>query len=228
MPTPQWFEKRSWTTEDEADFRTRLKRCRTDYSKKHKLLTQAGILAGLGSKPSILDSEKVLDLYDELFPCVQDVTHERVLRLREQAWDLRAKNAVAYGSDDRAIYFFRKILNAEKPAHGLHTALTYGKFAIERNRPELYPEVFAAIDSYCSSGRLIFPFQIYLVAGIRAVILADMGKDRVAQVLARDALDAAGQNDSGLSRHPTVGLVGNIDTVLHQTIEAIAKGGASS
>lgn len=224
MSKPQWYEMKSWTAEDEAEFRKRLKRCRGDYSQKHKLLTQAGILAGLGTKQAILESEKVLDLFDELFPDDQGAAYERIVHQREQAWYLRAKNAVAYGADERAIYFFRKILKASNSGNGLHAPFKFGEFAVSRNRSDLFPEVLTSLDSYCASMTLLFPFQLYYIAGIRAVIFAHLGKGRVAQVLAQDAMAAAGQTRSSFSRHPTVGLVENAETVFHKQIEAIAKG----
>lgn len=227
MSKPQWYEKRSWTAEDEEEFRKRLKRCRGDYSQKHKLLTQAGILAIPGTKQAIQDSEKVLDLFDELFPDDQGAAYEKVVHQREQAWYQRANNAVAYGADERAIFFFRKILKASNSGAGFHVPFKFGEFAIARNRPDLFPEVLIALDSYCASSTFLFPFQIYYTAGIRAVILAHLGKDRVVQVLAQDALAAAAQTRSSFSRHPSVGLVRETGTVLHKKIEELASSSGS-
>jgi hypothetical protein len=73
------------------------------------------------------------------------------------------------------------------------------------------------------TGSLIFPIIEYYYCGIRAVLLNLDGKRIEAKPFAIKAIQAAGQEHSGLSHHPKVGLVNQPNEILHSELLKVVE-----
>lgn len=212
-----WYRRTSWTPADQGAFRARLRRSRDPFHRAQYLriqalsLEQAGIVG-----PAVSLLEQAL---------LEDPAGFDVAEIHHQLGTCREKQ----GRLSEAVEHVRRALAAETANHRSGAWLTFGRIAVEHEMPHLYDEVLAIVEARTHPGEGIlpvsFPFERYLLSAILAVINARLGRQQAAQQLARAALSAAAETNSGLRYHRQVGLVTDKDTRLYELVVPLAGDG---
>jgi tetratricopeptide (TPR) repeat protein len=215
MPRRDWFRSTDWDRATREAFFQRLSRSRSSGAKAQYLRIQAWHLQGTNDIRLLREAIELLELMFTQFP-------ERVQLA--QGHLQKAQCLRSLGDFDGAVVEYRAALEAERTFPNVKTDawLDFGRFAVEQRRQELYAEVSTVLVEFLPTRGLAFPVDTFRLHGIRALIAMDRGHRLEALREARLAMEAANRPTSGLSRHPTVGLVDNRYTELVHRIAAIA------
>lgn len=191
-----WFRNSSWDTETEAAFNERLARARKQ--KPQYLVIQAVHLTN--SHPQV-----ALELIERYF-ALEDVFHV------SRALSAKATAHMALGDVDSALDTLKQAIKWEQDHRGMQTQpeLEFGRIVACEQRREEYVYAVAALERDPSCGG---PFATgrFLWYGAMALMASDLGDDKQAQQLAKEALSAASEQQSPFPRHTRVGLVSNLD-----------------
>lgn len=221
MPTQResWYRGTSWSPADQEAFWSRLRRSRGPGRRAQYLRIQAVYLEQAGIvEPAVSLLEHALS---------EEPAGFDVAEIHHQLATCREKQGRLY----EAIEQLRDALAAEArmPNRGTHAWLTLGRIAVENGMSDLYEEVLANVEAKRERGGgappVVFPADRYLLAAILAVINAHLGNEDTAEELARAALSAAAETQSGLRYHPQVGLVTDKDTRLYERVVTLARDG---
>jgi tetratricopeptide (TPR) repeat protein len=205
MANNDWFRNTSWDGAIEAAFFKKLARAR---DKQQYLKIQAGHLASSHPAVALRLLEQYFSMGDNLFFA--------------DAWRTKAEVHIALGEVENAIAAFEAALAREASFGKVFTNawLDYASFIAAKGLGGLYDRALELVDG-TPRGGLVFPAEAYRRNAVRAVILAERGSLEKAREAALLALTAASQTHSGITHHPTVGLVDANDP-LRARVEEIA------
>lgn len=217
MGRNDWFRRKTWTKADQDAFIARLNRSRSAAKKAQYLRIQALSLQSVGTEEMLRASIALLNQFFEEYPDAFDLA---------QAYLQKAECLLALGDESGATEYFRSALEVERERSSVQTtaSLKFGWLVVERDLRDLYDEALQAIETNTEPGRMIFPYEHYMVNAVRAVITEERGYHEIARELAQRALDAASQTDSGFRYHPNVGLVRDTENPVHARLVQIAGG----
>jgi hypothetical protein len=127
------------------------------------------------------------------------------------------------GEVSMALTSYRKAIDAERrqPNMVANGAIGFGWLVTRHALVSLYSEVEALLVEFPSPTNSIIPVHRYQYHAIRAVIAAAKGYASQAREEAALALEIAAATHSGVSRHPTAGLVDPSDELIPR-LRAIA------
>jgi tetratricopeptide (TPR) repeat protein len=213
MPA-KWYERQTWTDGDQLDFERRLRRARPD-NRPSYLHQQAGALSRVADVGCV---EAALALLD------------RTIREYPDYWALagvhedRATCYLKLGNADQAIVCYRQTFDAQRKRTIFRTAahFSFSSFVVSTGRSDLYQEAMDALEEFKSA--FVFPVEVYGYHKARAVIANHFGKMDEARESAAIALAASGMTRTALRYHPTLGLVGNADPDMLETLRRIVAG----
>jgi len=213
MKTQEWYRRRTWSAEDEAEFEINLARARGQRSEYLRI--QATTLAetddpALADSAMALANRQLADDPDGIF--------------RAQVLCTIARASATKGDVEGAVRAYRQAVKAEEGRGARCGAyLEWAWFAVSRGLTEIYEEVLGALRSSMRDGDLVFPAAQYKYFGALALISEALGDSGNAVRMARNALDAAMKERSPFDRHPEVGLVEKRDTVVHRELTRLAR-----
>ena len=191
MSRNDWYRQTTWSAANQAAFFAKLRRAR---NKAQYLRIQALYLQEEHPEEAL----KLLDAYFE----VADEDIDLAL-----AWAQRADCGIALGREQQVLQSFRECFRREQAFAGQRTNgyLSFGLWVARNRRTELYDEVLAV---FAARERWpLFPDTRYRFNAVLALMADDCGNAKAASAYARLALEAASATDSGLPRHPDLGLV---------------------
>jgi tetratricopeptide (TPR) repeat protein len=197
MARDDWFRKTTWSDADEDAFFTRLRRSRSAFHKAQYLRLQAHSLAGTEQEPLVRAALALLDRLFAEFPDSSQLTQAHLLAAHcyEQLGDL-----------SRAIDHFRlsRDARAKYPNLDAGTELEFPWFIVKHDTSSLYDEALTTLET----AHLAFPVQFFKASAVRAFVATSRGDSQAATRHAREALDAAGLEQSQFRYHRTLGIVG--------------------
>jgi len=220
MGREDWYRQTTWTAAVEEAFRARLRRCRSRSTRSQCLRIQALCLdqAGLVAPAMLLlreyletfhDDFQISTAYGQLAAC-----HERL------------------GQIEEAISCLRSALAAERARPNVKTDawLDFGRIAVEFGLTHLYTEFLRLVDERTGQpgglpAETVFPAQRYMLNACLAIIHTSNGEARRGREYAKEALVAAAATKSGFSRHPDLGLVGDMTNELFRRVAAMGADG---
>jgi hypothetical protein len=211
-PRDDWFRRTSWTESEQSEFEKRLARARP-HGRTQYLRIQAWTLVETGDtelvKAGLVLAERFLVQYPEdLLAAWVHVTcaeaHEKL------------------GEVSMALASYRKAIEAERKLPNVVTngAIGFSWLVTRRALVSLYSEAESLLLEFPTNNSII-PVHRYRYHAIRAVIAAAKGYASQAREDATLALETASATHSGISRHPTVGLVDPSDELIPR-LRAIA------
>jgi tetratricopeptide (TPR) repeat protein len=214
MSIPDWFRRRTWTSEDQEDFFAHLKRSRP-HKRDQYLRIQAVYLQEVGT-PEYL--EAAIGLLDKIFSDYPD-SMELSLGYRQKAECLDG-----LGRTEDAEQAYQASFSAMRRRPNIHpgTQIGFGLFVVRHRLTHLYKEALDVLGEFTSDSDHLFPLVRYRYFAIYAVISSHWGLREEARTFANRALEAAEQEHSGFRYHPKIGLVTQIDTELHRNLVDIA------
>jgi tetratricopeptide (TPR) repeat protein len=209
-----WFRKANWNGVEQADFFTRLERCRTAYNKAQYLRIQASYLEGIGSNEML---KAALELLEKMFAEFPEQTQ------LASAYTQKASCLAKLGNIHEAIINYQLALQTERefPQVKTHAFIDFGKLVAENRLAQFYDEALAVLGAELNSRGIQFPCDTFNAFGIRSLIATSRGQIQEAKEFAKVALEAAAKIDSGLRYHPTVGLVHDKEAPFYKFVEAI-------
>jgi hypothetical protein len=212
-----WFRHHTWTRSDRHEFFARLERSRSDFHKAQYARIQAFELHQGGGKQYAEAALELLDLILERWKeaaQLAPVHHQRAECLRDMRDDVAALAA------------YRAAFDAQRrrPGDLTNAHLDFAWWVAVSPMPELFGEALAVLEEFMLPGGIAFPAAIYRAEGARALIRDAQGSHEQAEVHARHALEVAALRHSGLSHHPTVGLVIVIDATIYEKLKRVAAG----
>ena len=209
-----WFRRKTWTNDDEREFFARLHRSRTPFHKAQYLRIQGCALHETEVTANLHTAIRLFHMVLNEFPEPSEIacTYENLGDCLDRL-----------GQTDEAIDAYRNALSQQRvypnSLTSAHIALAL-LVATKRRRAE-YDEAFQTLSEW---GRLgDFPLLDFKICAARALIYADVGPYLDAKQWAKQALDAAAKNHSGLRYHATLGLVGDKHSTLVAQLDAIMK-----
>jgi tetratricopeptide (TPR) repeat protein len=205
-----WFRNATWNSDIEAAFNQKLRRARR---KEQYLRIQASTLAKT-------HPEVALRLLDQYFELPDDFDHA-------QGHVDRATAFLALGRIDDAMDAYEDALARERVFPKLKTeAYLELPFQVAvRQLRHRYQRALELLQE--NQKRLMFPVDHFRWNASLALIAADSGRSENARAHAREAMEAAGRDDSGFRYHPSVGLVGDRYDEVIEKLESHVAGGAS-
>ena len=206
MSRRDWFRNTQWSAEIEAEFDRRLARARRT-GRPQYLVLQAGYLAATHPAAALQLLERYFAEADDLYVTV--------------AFQTRGHAFSALSQLDDAVAAYRAALAREQllPHVKTDAHLDLAKLVAVHRLRDHYSFVLEALDQ--REAESIFPRQRYGLHGARALIFDDLGQLAKARAEATLAETAATERHSGLSRHPTVGLVENMADAFGERLAAI-------
>ncbi len=207
-----WFRKRSWTPEDQADFWRRHRRCRSDYDRAQFLSIQAFHLAETRQRELMEAAMKLLNLMIAEFPEPSQLSCAHVER-----GDIFLQR----GRVDEALAEYRKAIAQERvhPEARTQCWLSFGWTAVMHHRTELYHEAERILSE--REAEAMFPVNFYRLHAIRSIICQSRGDINTARAHAEAALREASKTHSGFRYHPNLGLVTSYNGDIRRLLEEV-------
>ena len=218
MSTRNWFRHATWTDDDQRDFFARLARAHKNKRPQY-IYIQAIHLLESHDRGNTQAALGLLDL------CLAEYAPE-AMEL-EDLQHARARCCEQLGQVDAAIEAYRLALQARRnaPNGRSYAPLDFAYLIVHKQRTDLYAEAWSALTQYVDGVVLLFPDAQYRYCAACAVILQETGDGEKAKEFAAKALQAASRTDSGLSHHPGIGLVKNMDKGMETRLKKILKPG---
>ncbi len=213
MADESWYRRKTWSSNDEAEFFRRLARCRTGFHKAQYCRIQAYELQCEGEYHAAL---RLLELLTREWP---DDAQQR------QVFEQKAICLERVGQPDAAITAYRAVFDVQRKKPGCITRAHegFGWLAATVPYPRLFDEALSVLDEFQYSHD--FPAGEFRSAAVRALIWDAKGDRKKASEYANAALAANLKHYSGFANHPRLGLVEKIEPGLRSKIEEIAGHG---
>jgi tetratricopeptide (TPR) repeat protein len=208
-----WFRKTSWSEQDQADFFLRLRRAKRK-SRPQYLRVQAITLSD--TSPSLGEAAiTLLDIVLQQYPDSFEIV---------PALSAKGKCLEHSGNIDDALGYYSLAVNHMRQKPNIQTSawLDLVWLVAREMKHKYYDEALGLIDEFGREG-LRFPIVEFQIEASRAFILSDRGEPEKAADAARTALSAAAELVSGLTRHPSIGLVGEISPIIQSRLNGIAQ-----
>ena len=213
MSKVEWFRRTSWTSDDQAEFASRLRRVRTPFKRAQYLRIQALHLQEVGEGELTCAALGLLDrlLAEDPEPTQLSAAHMQ-----------RAECLVDLGRPEEALEAYRCAFEAQRrePNWRNSAYLGFGELVIALRRRELMHEASAVLDEF--GGDEVFPIDRYRAGAIRALIAEEQGSQATAREWARSALTAAAATESPFRRHRKLGLVRSIEPEVFEHLKRLA------
>jgi tetratricopeptide (TPR) repeat protein len=207
-----WFRKATWTTDDQAAFFKRLGKAR-EFKRPQYLFIQAVTLME-STPPQYEGAMALLEMVISRYPD-----------------DGRAVGAAEYkgkclercGHFEDALENYRLAISKMRvrPSWKTWAWLDLAWLVSREQMTQYFDEVWELIHEF-DQGGVRFPVVVFRLEASRAFILAERGEIKSAAVAAKAALSAATEQVSGLSRHPSIGLVADIPPAAESKLRALA------
>ncbi len=212
----EWYRQPTWTPDAEAEFWRRWQRARP-FNRPQYLIIQAITLTASAERR---DHQVALSLLDRFFAEFPDERGHLA-----SAWLHRGVLLESMGDIDGAIDCYFK---ADEHEHAMphvivHAPLVALYTVAIHGRRDLYDRALACYDRRVGGDTGGFPILNFNLQTALAFILSDRGDHAGAAECATRALAHASATRSGFSRHPTVGLVGNVDHQIKRRLESITS-----
>lgn len=210
MSNNDWFRKSTWTQEDQDDFFAHLEKVDNPFHRAQYIRIQALHLQDIGNPLMFYSAIKLVELMIEEWPEPSQLA---------MAYLQKAECLDALGYAEEAIEAFRASLDAERafPKARTSASLSFGMFAVARERTDLYDEVLAALDEFPIIEAS--PEKEYQYFVIKAFTAAYQGDSDKARDYAREAINASQKTYSGTRfDFATLGLVERPESELHNKI----------
>ncbi|NIM93689.1 MAG: hypothetical protein GTO18_08260 [Anaerolineales bacterium] len=214
MAKKDWFRKTTWKRKDKEDFFLHLKRAR-DINKPQYVRIQAVHLHDTGKRRYILAALELIELYLENWPNDTDLA---------QAYLQQAECFASLGKMNAAIEAYRNSLQAQRNRPNVMTQapINFGMYAIENGMTHLYKEAVSVLDEFVNPDRITFPIEEFRYNTILAIACEHAGQLTEAEEYATAAIEASRKTHSGLSYHPDLGLVKQINRRLHRKLQKLS------
>jgi len=215
--TQDWFRQTAWTPEVEREFFARLKRTRTQRSQK--LVVQAWTLSRQSSPREWEAALALLDLFfqehsDPLFLAnAHTARAEAYLRLNR-----RAEAFASYREAIEAMRRYPNVINNSYIDYAWHVA-RLGMTSEFDSALKVLREFHEKVGN-----DLTFPANAYIYFGALAMMAHALGHDADAQRWASQGLAAAKKVEGPFTRHPSVGVVTDVDVECHERLRRLAEG----
>lgn len=207
-----WFRFETWTDDDAREFRARLARARP-YNRAQYLRIQAYTLANADPplhRPAIALLDELLRDYPTPFEF-------------SQTYVQMGQSLMALGDETGAIEAYERGIAALRsfPHRRTEAPILLALHIAEHGQSDRFEEARALLDEF-KEGTEFFPVSRFERHACRALIHAARGETNEAVFQARAAIAESDLCHSGLSRHPTVGIVGHRYSHLVARIRQIA------
>jgi tetratricopeptide (TPR) repeat protein len=208
----EWYRRRTWTKDDQADFEARLARARKQNRAQYLRIQASHLMEAANPKLTSAALELLNRMLTE-YPTDIQVA---------QAHTQRAECHLRLGEAEKAIEALRSALAREREFPNVRTNawLDFGWLVIDRGLRELYDEALEVLTEF--EDTMPFPVQRYQFHAIRALVAAERGALADAREEAKQALAAGRATHSGFRYHPTLGLVRDTDSDIHSRLKALA------
>lgn len=209
----EWYRKESWTQEDEKDFWDRFARTRQTSRAQYLKLQAATLLWMKTINKRMLDgAEKLLNLFlkdynDRLFLTSVYLLMGRLFTFRKET--------------SQALLYFQKAVEHEKefPNSKSGSFLYYAEHIVKANAKNLFAEAEKLIFKH--KHEIYVVWQEYVANAVLAIINKTKGDKEKARQYKQAAENAARTTHSGLSYHPTAGLLPERDKFFEKAMKKI-------
>lgn len=217
MNRDDWYRHHSWSASDRAEFFARLAKSRGNFHKAQYARIQAYELHKGGGKQYADAALKLLDLVLERWK-----TDAELAAVHHQ----RAECLLDLGDVVGALAAYREVFAEQRrvPSYVTNAHLDFAWWVAVSTKQELFDEALSVLKEFTRDDGIVFPAASYTAEGARALILANLGDRQQAAKHARNALEAAAMQHTGLRYHPTLGLVKVKDRRVHEALSHLAAG----
>ena len=166
-----WYRRKSWTKVDEEEFFARLGRARKDRRAQYLKIQALELI--------YTEDAKLVDVAETLLKKIlNDFTDDRLER--SQTYNALGEISRLRGDKEEALDYFKRAVDFEKEFPNVISSalLSFCEAVIELGRIEFYDEVEKHLIAEVNRGGILFPFQLYIIGSILAVLFAVKG-DRV-------------------------------------------------
>ena len=138
-----------------------------------------------------------------------------------------ARSLIGLGDTTSALQRLRMVLDAEHddPSYQTQAWLTFAWVVAERRLADAYGEALDIVEKVMNApdfaSRVVFPREVYQLNASLAGIHEDLGRPEAARRFAQAALEASEEQHSGFRYQPTMGLVEDTSTPLHERLKQI-------
>jgi tetratricopeptide (TPR) repeat protein len=216
MSRDDWFRRHTWSASDRTEFFARLAKSRSNFHKAQYARIQAYELHHGGGKQYAHSALELLDLILERWK--SDAELAAVYHQKAQCFLDLGDSAGALAAFREAFAQQRRVPSSLTSAH-----LDFAWWVAVSEMRELFDEAFGVLEEFTRDG-IVFPKARYQAEGARALMLKIRGDLDEAARHARNAMEAAAQQHTGLRYHPTVGLVKIADRQIHEALSRLAAG----
>jgi hypothetical protein len=212
---PDWFRKSTWGPIEAADFEARLKRARAT-SRPQYLYIQAHSLLESGRADLLAHA---IVLADRSIAAGPPYVHASANH------GLKGMCFERLGDLPSALSCYLSAVDTEKIHRGILTdAYLDFCWAVAVHRiPDHFERALALLDDFAD--RRAFPVQRFRAHAVRALIANALALHAIATAEAQLALQAADVDHSGLSHHPTIGIVNDRFQDVRQQLDKLAAAG---
>ena len=192
---PEWFRQTNWGPAEQTLFRDKLARARP--ANRAQYLYLQGVTLVKTNPSAALG---LLDAYLDAYP--EDINVA-------PAQEARATAMLALFDESGAMKAFEAAFARmrEFPSVKTLAAVGYAEAVTERKLADRYDDALAVMREFQSVVTL--PVERFRVSAARALIAEAQGRQEEAMSQARLAMEAAVIQNSGLAKHPKLGLVGD-------------------
>lgn len=186
MPKYSWYQKKTWSLEDQKDFFAHLQRARSLYNKAQYLRIQAYHFQANASPPNYDAALNLLNRLIEEFPEPSQLG---------AAYLQKAKCHEKMGQTEQALEAYRSAVKMSRGADGVYNTdapVHFASLVVKHGIREYYNEVLAAFKG--SEMILLLPSAQFMACAAMAIIADETGKKAKASEYAKKALDILGRN----------------------------------
>jgi len=217
MSRDDWYRHHSWSDSDQAEFFARLAKSRGKFHKAQYARIQAYELHKGGGKEYARAALELLDLVLERWKTDAELA---------AVYHQRAECLLDLGDPVGALAAYREVFVEQRrvPSYMTNAHLDFAWWVAVSKKRELFDEALSVLDEFRRDDGIVFPAASYQAEGARALILDILGDREHAAKHARNALEAAAKQHTGLRYHPTLGLVKIKDRQIHEALSHLAAG----
>ena len=216
MSRDDWFRRHTWSDSDRSEFFARLAKSRSNFHKAQYARIQAYELHHGGGKQYARAALELLDLILERWQADTELA---------AVYHQKAQCLLDLGDATGALAAFRAAFAEQRrvPSYSTSAHLDFAWWVAVSEKQELFDEAFGVLEEFTRDG-IVFPAALYQAEGARALMFRMLGDPEQAARHARNAMEAAARQHTGLRYHPTVGLVKIEDREIHEALSQLAAG----
>ncbi len=191
----EWYRNEKWDEDEKKRFFQKLKRCRI---KSRYICDKAIFLYNTKRGKQVKDA---IDLWNLAFK-------EKWVEGNSGIYLYMARCYSFLNEKAKALEYFEKSLTAQREdAHVIGTIWSnYAEYIITNGLKDMYGKAIDMLEEMKERRGFVFPMDVFVYYGLRAVIFNEIGKQEEAVKEAALALAAAGLKHSGFTYHPQTGV----------------------